>query len=107
MMAKDLKRIVFEDTDKRHADLKIRLDYDGISQALFFRSLITGYLEKNEHMIKFIEEVQERNNIHSQQKRIKSAELREKGKQTIKNFGLDEEEVEDIFDLLEKEHPEL
>jgi len=107
MMAKDLKRIVFEDTDKRHADLKIRLDYDGISQALFFRSLITGYLEKNEHMIKFIEEVQERNNIHSQQKRIKSAELIENGKQTIKNFGLDEEEVEDIFDLLEKEHPEL
>lgn len=29
------KKIIFEDTDKRHADLKIRLHYDGLTQRDF------------------------------------------------------------------------
>ena len=32
----NIKRIIFEDTDKRHADLKIRLHYDEIKQGEFF-----------------------------------------------------------------------
>ena len=34
------KKIIFEDTDKRHADLKIRLHYDGLTQGVFFRMLV-------------------------------------------------------------------
>ena len=41
------KKIVFNDTDKRHADLKIRLQHDDLSQSEFFRAMITGYIEKD------------------------------------------------------------
>ena len=34
-------------------------------------------------------------------------ELEEKGKQTKAKFGLDEGDIENIFDMLEKEHPDL
>ena len=71
------KKILFTDTDKRHADLKLRLHYDGLTQADFFRSLITGYLEKDENIMNFIIEVQESKNIHSKQKRAKSKKLEE------------------------------
>ena len=33
--------------------------------------------------------------------------LEEKGKETKKKFGLDNKDIESIFDLLEKENPDL
>ena len=33
--------------------------------------------------------------------------MRKKTQETINKFGLDENEIENIFDILEKEHPEL
>ena len=48
------KKIVFDDTDIRHAKLKIRLQHDGLSQAEFFRAFVTGYIEKDRDIIKFI-----------------------------------------------------
>ena len=101
------KKILFTDTDKRHADLKLRLHYDGLTQADFFRSLITGYLEKDENIMNFIAGVQESKNIHSKQKRAKSKKLEEEGENLMKKLGLGEEEIENIFDLLEEEHPNL
>ena len=101
------KRILFTDTDKRHADLKLRLHYDGLTQADFFRSLITGYLEKDENIMNFIASVQEDKKIHSKQKRAKSKKLEEEGENLMKKLGLGEEEIENIFDLLEEEHPNL
>ena len=101
------KKILFTDTGKRHADLKLRLHYDGLTQADFFRSLITGYLEKDKNIMNFIIEVQESKNIHSKQKRAKSKKLEEEGENLMKKLGLGEEEIENIFDLLEEEHPNL
>ena len=51
---KNTKKIVFYDTDHSHAELKVRLKQDGISQSEFFRSVMTGYIIKkgNETMDK-------------------------------------------------------
>ena len=51
-----IKKIIFEDTDKRHADLKIRLHYDQLKQGEFFRLMLTGYIEKDERVMSYIEE---------------------------------------------------
>ena len=48
---KNLKKVVFADTDKRHADLKIRLRYDGLTQLQFFQSIVTGYIEKDPRIV--------------------------------------------------------
>ena len=49
------KKVIFDDTDTRHARLKIRLEYDGLSQAEFFRSFITGYLEKDKLIMEYVD----------------------------------------------------
>ena len=41
---KNNKRIIFTDTDHRHAQLSLKLKNDGMTQAKFFRSIISGYL---------------------------------------------------------------
>ena len=55
----------------------------------------------------FITGVQEGKNIHSKQKRAKSKKLEEEGESLMKKLGLGEEEIENIFDLLEEEYPNL
>ncbi len=102
------KKVVFYDTDKRHADLKIRLHYDGLTQAGFFRGMITGYLDKDPAIIDFIQRLKDTNNVQSVKKRRESNRLLEVGDETKKKFSLlEDDEVESIFDMIEKEFPEL
>ncbi len=102
------KKVVFYDTDKRHADLKIRLHYDGLTQASFFRSMITGYLNKDPAIIDFIQRVKEEGNKQSIKKRKDSSKLIQAGADTANKFSLfGDDEVENIFDIIEKEFPEL
>mgnify|MGYP003118969936 FL=1 len=101
------KKIVFSDTGKRHADLKVRLQYDDLSQTDFFRAMLTGYIEKDERVISYVYEWREQNKKYSKRKRAKSERLLGKGEEIKNKFGLNQNEIEDIFDLLEEEHPDL
>ena len=100
---KNLKRIVFTDTDHRHAQLVVKLKNDGITQAKFFRSLITGYLNGDDRLVEFVRE----NGKLSIQRKNKIQKLEEKGKAIVQELGLDEEQVEDIFDMIAEEFPDL
>ena len=101
------KSICFEDTDKVHADLKIRLHYDGLTQGAFFRSLIHGYLEKDDSIINFIRQLKEEIKLHGADRRNKSYNLIKKGSDIANSFALDSKEIENIFDMIAKEHPDL
>ena len=101
------KRIVFEDTDTRHARLRIQLERDGLSQAEFFRSYITAYLNKDEHVMNFITNYKLCNNV-GQKRSLKIIRKEEKlKKQLVNKFGIGDEELENIFDLIAEEHPDL
>ena len=100
------KQICFESTPKLHADLKIRLHYDEIKIKEFFNKVVTAYINKNENILAFINEVKEAKGV-SQTRRNKAKKDQQEQEHTIRHFALDEAEIEDIFDILEKEHPDL
>jgi hypothetical protein len=102
----DKKQICFDGNAKTHADLKIRLHNDNIKIKEFFNEIITAYINRNEHVVKFIEELKEKKKI-SKNIRNKSDKERKKRRNTISQFGLNENEIEDIFDIIEREHPNL
>ena len=101
------KRIVFTDTLKRHTDFKIRLEYDNFKQWEFFRAILDGYLEKDSRIISFLYDWRENNKKYSKSKRKKTENLLSKGEDLMSKFGLDSEEIDNIFDILEEEHPDL
>lgn len=101
------KKIVFDDTDIRHAQLKIRLNHDDLSQAEFFRMLITGYLEKDRLILKYIDMYKENNNTQSKKKRKKINDDYDVADHLMGKFGIKDEELENIFDLIAEEHPDL
>ena len=101
------KKITFYENEKRQIDLRIRLKYDDMTQSQFFRAVITGYLEQDENIMKYIDKYKERYEVQGKPRRRKSQILEKKGKETKKQFSLEKEEIENIFDIIEREHPEL
>ena len=106
-MKDKVKKVVFDDTDVRHAQLKIRLNYDGLTQAEFFRSFITGYLEKDKSIMEYIRKYKEehkkisKRNLKYQNKDAKTAD------DLLGRFGIKDDELENIFDIIAKSNPEL
>ena len=106
-MKNKIKKVVFDDTDIRHAKLKIRLEYDGLSQAEFFRSFITGYLEKDEYVMEYINKYKEKNKKLSKRNLKYQKKDNEKSNDMLGQFGIKDEELENIFDVIAKSNPDL
>jgi|TARA_Y100000310_G_scaffold286606_1_gene310933 hypothetical protein len=91
-----------------HEELKIRLYYEGFAtQSEFFRACTLSLLEKNEKFMEFLDHYRENEGLMSKAKLRKSKKLREDGKDLMKELGITKEDVENIFDLIEEEIPEL
>ena len=101
------KRIVFESTTHKHAQLKVRLQYDSMTQAEFFRCLIQGYLSKDERLLEYLQDYR----ISKGKDSKRNANIRNKDNKKaddlLNKFGIKDEELENIFDLIEEEFPDL
>ena len=104
---KSSKKVMFYDTDKRHADLKVRLQHDSLTQSAFFRALVSGYLDKDTRIMQFIDDYKFDNNIQNKSERRIAKKMIELGNTNTSAHGLADNEIENIFDILEQEHPEL
>ena len=90
------KKVVFYDSDKRHADLKIRLHYDGLTQSAFFRGMISGYLNQDEDLMSFISRLKDENSSQSAVKKNKIKKMSKARQDTIDKFALKKDEIESI-----------
>lgn len=91
------KKISIIEDDAKHARLRLKFRYDKISQQKFFQLMINSYLEDDpDFMVFFNKKLSfEKNNIRKKEMSIKN--------ETEKVFGLKQEEIENIFDILAKE----
>tara|TARA_R110000796_G_scaffold109822_1_gene221212 strand:+ start:310 stop:654 length:345 start_codon:yes stop_codon:yes gene_type:complete len=103
----DRKKMMFWESPKRQADLRVRLQYDGFTQSHFFRAMITGYLEKDDDILKYLDEYKAKHSSQGIGKRKQINKNIQLGKETKNKFALDENEIEDIFDIIAEEFPEL
>lgn len=99
------KELVITIEEDLHARLKIALFYDRLGQSQFMRHIINGYLDNNPHLRAFINEVLESKLSVAKKRNRKKDSL--EVEETNKNFALDEDDIENIFDLIERENPDL
>ena len=105
---KNLASVSFFLHPRLHEELKIRMHYDGFkTQSEFFRGCVIAYLEKNEKFMDFLDFYKQDEKIQSKANIKKSRRLRQEGQNLMRSLGITEEDVENIFDLIEEEIPEL
>ena len=97
------KRIVFTENDHRHAKFTIRLKHDNLRQSDFFRGIITGYLNNDDRICSYIDDIKPQ----SKTKKQKSKKLIQQGQGNLENFGFSEKELSNLFDIIEEDHPEI
>ena len=110
-MTEKKKRIIIYDTVVRNAQFKIALKKAGLTQAKVFRQVMTSFIE-NDELYQSIVRLLDNKSGKKSQKRTKLSQERDnkdlkKQKEIEKKLNLDNEELEDIFDLIAREHPDL
>ena len=101
-----IKATLFLDP-KLHEDFKIRIHYDGFkNQSEFMRACIASYLSANKKFMEFLDHYKKNEKLQSQAQITQSIKLRKSGEKLMEKMGITEEEIENIFDLLEEEIPE-
>jgi len=101
------KKIQFTDTDIRHAQLKIRLERENITQADFFRACVSGMSDGDHDLMKFIRRYKEEKSIGRKRDTKVTQQEDEQANDLMAKFGIKDDELESIFDLIAEEHPEL
>ena len=99
----EAKTITIDSLETLDTNLRIKLKFDDITKFWFFNEYIKGYLLDDPLLQPFIEKVKETSMMARKHKLKKNRQLREKEKEVINKFGLDPNEIEDIFDLIESE----
>jgi hypothetical protein len=100
---KERKKIMFYDSQDRQIKLKVRCNFDGITQSQFFRMMITGYIEGEDLIADYMNKCKEKYNIQGIQKRTKIKQIQKKTKSEEAKFSLKQGEIENIFDVIEQE----
>ena len=101
------KKVQFVDTDVRHAQLKIKLERESISQAEFFRACLTGMIDEDPDFLRYVRKYKDNKNIG----RKRDARILDKEDKAsddlMQRFGIKDTELDNIFDLIAEEHPDL
>jgi len=99
------KAFFFALEEDTHARLRIQLKYDQLTQTMFFNYIIKGYLDNNPHIRDYIDYAVA--DLRSKRINRNRKNDRKEEKKQIDTFLFDDEEIENIFDILESENPDL
>ena len=99
----EAKTITINSLETLDTNLRIKLKFDDITKFWFFNEYIKGYLLDDPLLQPFIEKVKESSMMARKHKLKKNRQLLEKEKEIKNKFGLDANDIEDIFDLIESE----
>ena len=85
-MSEKKVKIMFSVSERTKADFKIRLQYDSLTQVKFFNSIMEGYLQKDEDLMKYMNKFKKNNTIQNNEQRIKIEKNIQKAKETKIKF---------------------
>ena len=94
--------------ESHKVELKVRVHDHGLTQAGFLRGIIKCFLEEDVQFMAWFNEWKLRNSrVKSSKRHAKSDKLKKQGNELSSMFGINEGELEDIFDVIAQEHPDL
>lgn len=100
-----IKKVSIYITDSSHAELLLKLRYDDLTQKKFFKLMIESYLLDDKDFKEFFnKKLEEKLSVRKKKNKLKDTQEQEI---IERDFALNEDEIENIFDIIEKENPDL
>ena len=99
----DRKKIMFYETPERQIEFRIRCEFEGITQSQFLRYMVSGCIEKDPLLQKYLNNCKIKDGSQGEKNSSKRQSIQKIEIENTKKFGLNKEEIEDIFDIIEVE----
>tara|TARA_R110002110_G_scaffold346509_3_gene556622 strand:- start:274 stop:603 length:330 start_codon:yes stop_codon:yes gene_type:complete len=99
----EAKTITFPSLESLDVNLRIKLKFDDVTKFWFFNEYIKAYLSDDVSLAPFIQKIKESSMLARKYRLKKNKEIRKKEQDIINKFGLNPDDIEDIFDLIESE----
>jgi len=95
------KMILFKENPKRHADFKIRLEYEGITQSKFFRLMLRKMVEQDKRVLSLVDDWKQENNKITNRKQKMIEDDRKKREEFEEEYTMSDKEIRGLYDLFE------
>lgn len=95
------RSLTFTLPDKMYMDLLIKIRHENLGWKRFFSFLIQGFLDDDPKIMEYLDSRMK--NIRAKSRTKVLVKEREMAEETKKKFGLDEDEIQNIYDLFEEE----
>jgi len=90
--------------DATEAEFIAKLKYDTVRPEMFYRAVINAYLDDDENIMTIINKIRAEKCARDYNKQYTKNKI--KREKVTNDFNIDQNEVEEIFDILEKEELE-
>ena len=101
-MSKLTKNIKITIPEKLHIDFRNRLLYDEMTMMAFFSYVIHEYTNNSELMTQVVCDIMKKRKLRSKRLIKNKEKLTKKGQANLKKNFLSDEEVEDMYDIIER-----
>jgi hypothetical protein len=101
------KRVVVEIDDHIHSEWMMKLYDDELTQTRLFRAIMEAYITDDPLFRAFLEAYKEKAKISNRARRYRVSKNVENSKKLREKLTITEDELDNIFDLIESHHPEL
>jgi hypothetical protein len=95
-------QVCFESIDGDYARLMIKLRHEELTKKEFFLAIIKGFLEDEPNLKEFLKAYRKSKGYAMWKEEVLDKEI-EDGKIEMRKFGLDKDEIDDIYDLFDDE----
>jgi hypothetical protein len=95
-------QVCFETIDGDYARLMIKLRHEELTKKEFFIAIIKGFLEDEPNLKQFLKAYRKTKGYAQWKEEVLDKEI-EDGKIEMRKFGLDKDEIDDIYDLFDEE----
>lgn len=97
-----VKRVIMNLTDIEHADLLLKVREEGLNQRLLMRFLLHGYLKDEANIRKAVDKFIEEQRLIKKTRKAKHTRSILKGKEIEKTFNLNDDDVDELYDIIEE-----
>ena len=98
-------KVCFETIDGEYARLMIKLRHEELTKKEFFIAIIKCFLEDEPNLREFIKAYRKSKGYAQWKEEVLDSEI-EDGKVEMQKFGLDESEIDDLYDIFDLEDQE-
>jgi|TARA_R110001583_G_scaffold127018_1_gene278628 hypothetical protein len=103
----DFKRVHFYADKDAHIRFRTSLEKHNMTMSEFLRACCEGVSEDDKDMMTFLESYKEKTKKHSKSKSKILKKDSEKSDNLLEDLGIDENDIESLFDFIADQHPEI